>query len=494
MLLILTALLSLMLFGGCAEKPLSPGKTPDLAYTLSLNAMHPESVFVSIAISETYRGAEFILPFIYADNPIDSFSGFLVNDISLTDSTGIPAECPVYYVKNGPVNPGALEIHDNISFPVTMSYRIDVNAVNSNTSYGGPPLVFMDSEAAFLQGNYLFAVPYFEDLTDLWRTAFNASLTIENKSGRNMLGAVAQSAYSNAYELLFLQVILGAEIFASGSGKGQEFVICGFPSAEHSGSSMNHAAAQDFSEILEALVPVFGKSGAEQYTVLFHSIPGGLEGTNSFTCRYPHIDTDSTLPMVFAHEFIHEFLGIRCGEFDDPWWKEGCTNYLGYEVASRLDLISKDVLKNNFVRFLELNDEEKGIAPSDPYVRENLYFKKLYGIVYNKGGMISMLIDEKLRRATGNQVGLEAAAAALCRKYRAGAFTRNEMLEHFTGYGGCDISAILEAYADKPDSIKVQVLASSYDYLDSCGVFGDGIGRSSGKRAVIIPGKAVFPY
>jgi hypothetical protein len=204
-----------------------------------------------------------------------------------------------------------------------------------------------------------------------------------------------------------------------------------------------------------------------------------MEGTHSFISRYPHVDPDSTIAMVFAHEAYHHMIGIRCGDLDDPWWKEGTANYLGYAKSAELNLSKKSKVYDRFVRPSSLNDAEKGHSPSEEYVRENQYALKLYRLTYTKGGQISMLMDEAIRKATDNSITLHDATAELCKEYLHSAFNRGQFISHFRQYGECDISGIIEHYADTPDSIPPAILSHAFNYLDSCGAFGSGDPGSS---------------
>jgi hypothetical protein len=331
----------------------------------------------------------------------------------------------------------------------------------------------MSDLSAFLPGSHLFIVPSAPSLVETWRTPRDITLTLEVGDGMSVVGIPqASNSYRTVYELMFVQLALGTDMLAQGTGGGQPFGMYGLRGAEYSSSDQIESARQAFSLILADLMPIYGALQATSYPVIFHRIAGGMEGTHSFVCRWPHMDQDTIQAMILAHEAIHHVLGVRCGEWDDPWWKEGTTYYLGYAVATRLGLVSKGKIHHELTSDLDFSETEQHLAPSSEYVRDHLYVEELYNVVYRKGARIAMLMDLAVRMATGNRERLDEVTASLCRRFDGSAFRRAQFIEHFAQQSGADISSVLERFADAAGPVPKSLLADAFAKLDTLGAFG----------------------
>jgi hypothetical protein len=300
---------------GCSRNdPVSPDHTLALDYVLRVAAMHPDSISVGVTIGNLPANSSFILPFIYADNPIDSFSSPLVSSLSIIDANNSPVDFIQAEEMVGPVLTNVIRIPGQPLAPVTLTYAIRIDAIISDTAHGQGSLIMLDSNAGCILGNYLFAVPYSPSLVDIWRTPLNITLKVENTSGVELRGVPVSSSYRNAYELLFVQFFLGAETQGRGTGGGQAFNTYSFTGKEYPAEALNDAAVKAFTRILDEIIPIYGRLSQDEYAIMFHSISGGLEGANSFICSYPALNADSSMYMVLAHEAIHDRVDIACSE------------------------------------------------------------------------------------------------------------------------------------------------------------------------------------
>jgi predicted metalloprotease with PDZ domain len=83
-----------------------------------------------------------------------------------------------------------------------------------------------------------------------------------------------------------------------------------------------------------------------------------------------------------------------------------------------------------------------------------------------------MCLDLAVRQATGNGMRLDETIAALCRAYEHEAFNREQLVDHFHGLTGADITPILEQYADRAGVIPREVLDTTFTALEKLGAFG----------------------
>jgi predicted metalloprotease with PDZ domain len=202
---------------------------------------------------------------------------------------------------------------------------------------------------------------------------------------------------------------------------------------------------------------------------------GGLEGCYAFTIIEPWIvDFHGFFNMVVAHEAVHCWIGVRVGEHEDGWWKEGTTNYLGYQLAFRRGLCSRWLVEQTLLADLSKDLSVMQIPLSDALVRVGLYDTTMgmLGLVYTKGAQVSMLIDERLRRQSGGRSSIEGLCSYVVGQLDGGAFDRAAYLELVKRYSGIEIGDIYAQWVDSAGVIPNTLLASSWVSLLSMGAFG----------------------
>jgi hypothetical protein len=225
-----------------------------------------------------------------------------------------------------------------------------------------------------------------------------------------------------------------------------------------------------FSDILDAIWRRYGAFNDNQFTVGISPIGGGLEGTFSFIQIGP---SASSFCYVLAHEALHQFVGIRCGEYDDPWWKEGATTYLSYLIAIRLNLHNKEEFKKSITtRFINADSARFKIALSDQWLRANMFPSGIFGIVYDKGSQVMMLMDYEVRMASGNRYSIEDVSAYLVKRFDGSAFHRSDFMDAFRRFGKADVKDIFRMYVDSTASLSDSLLTFTFNALDSLGAFG----------------------
>ncbi len=454
--------------------PLPSESPPDFHYFVSIPNFSRDSIEIAMEITENAFPCTLLLPPVYADNPLDSVSAPLFTDLRITDaeSDAVPHRITSFPI--GPIeSPGVILSRPN-AFPVRVNYRLQLSALR-DTTRGRAKLTFMNQDEAYLQGNHLFAVPFEFTLPDLWRTRRHIRLSFSSLPPTDLYGIEQDGqSFKNVYELLFLQIILGGNVLYGNRVANQSFVFHAFDhSRPEQGTIPSRANA--FGIILKDIMDTYGTLYQSTYAITMHNIQGGLEGTNSFVLtpfragrKAYHWDV-----MVLTHEALHDFIGIECGDRNDPWWKEGTTFYLGYQVPVRHRLIPVDTLYNQFVTDLSSDSAVNQYAPSSDALRNDLFHKWLIGVAYSKGGQIAMLLDDALHRATDNEVTLYRFTAELVAECSGGAFTRGELIAGFAAYDAMDAAVnILHQYADQPGAIPVDTLEAAFGRLLQAGAFG----------------------
>jgi len=200
-----------------------------------------------------------------------------------------------------------------------------------------------------------------------------------------------------------------------------------------------------------------------------------MEGLFSFyMINWQGNDYATSVRAITAHEALHAWVGIRTGELDDPWWKEGTASYLGRVLAANMGL-PKDTLRPQVVKDLSPNPMTQSKALSDPYVRDHLYDKdtnvNCIVLVYDKGAQACMVLDKMLRQASYNTVTLFSKTGNLCSRYDHSAFSRAQFKTLLEENTGLDLTGFFALYVDSPGVIDTAVLSNTWHYVDSCGAF-----------------------
>jgi hypothetical protein len=466
-------LFALLLAGFGCNNALNPTEDkPELSYALHIPVCHPDSLSIAITVSQNGAYHSFALPYVYADNPVDSFIGPLYRELSAFDASGDSIGIAFSEERIGPRQTRVMHIPEQTKYPITISYVLQPNAVYSDNAARAMPLTYVNNHTGFLLGSHVFAIPYETDLVALWRNQRDIELSILTGDTIDVAGLPEPTVrLRNAYELLFVQVGIEPNLKVSGQAAGQPYALyAGLWDMYPDASRMRDAAAV-FESTLKPIVPRYGTLSAQPYPVFFGPIVGGLEGTYSFVCKNPEKDTDSVLAMIFAHETLHHWIGIRASDREDPWFKEGVTSYLGLAIPARLGWLSDTYLKNTLFKDVSFPDS-LFVAPSAPSLRSDLFVKGLNRIAYVLGAQIAMLIDLRVRVSTGNRAGLNSLTATLTHAYNGGAFSREQMIAHFS-HEGADIRDIFETYADNAAAIPDSITAQAFQKLDSLGAFGD---------------------
>ncbi|MFP4418060.1 MAG: hypothetical protein ACOC4C_02990 [Fibrobacterota bacterium] len=465
-----------------------------LSYTLDLPEMHPDSLTIRLTIYESSDAENgLVLPLVYFDNPLDSVAGPFIKGLTLIDADGSMLDTISRRQMVGPVLSTIISIPSDAHYPVTIQYGLDFDALTMRKGSFRMPQIHIDENSALLMGSYMFAVPYDSQLPHMWRQNRVISVNLDLPESETVRGVPSTNlTCQNVYELLFIQLALGAEFAGSGSGGHQPFEF--YQTDQTDGLKYDWAPVIDqYENILDSIIPLFGRLSEEPYNVFFHPISGGLEGTYSFFIFPPAEAHQSILPVVLAHETFHHTIGIRCGEYDDPWWKEGTAEYLGWVTAGICGYASIATIYNSLIGTYLTNETIDDYPPSSELLRPMIFFQSLYAIAYGKGGQISMLLDHAVREATNNTATLSSVTAQLVHRYDRRAFTRDQMVIHFFETARVDIRPVLERYADRANRIPGDVLDTTFRALARMRAFGQDTSTgflSQAKKTTVVQGQS----
>ncbi|HCW08743.1 MAG TPA: peptidase M61 [Cytophagales bacterium] len=229
--------------------------------------------------------------------------------------------------------------------------------------------------------------------------------------------------------------------------------------------------AENVKEVLMAQKEYLGgKLPVDKYAFMFYwtdkpvNSYGALEHSYSSMYYMPEQTIEQTKQQLrdfAAHEFFHIVTPltihseeIQFFDFNDPkmskhlWLYEGVTEYFAGNVQVKYGLITKErylaVLKqkmsiaDNFVDDVPFTDISKFTL--DKY--HDQYFN-----VYQKGALIGMCLDIKLRKLSGGKYGMQNLIFDLSKKYgKAQAFKDEELFDVITKLTYPEIGEFLKTY------------------------------------------------
>ena len=455
--------------------PPENASNPDLRYAVtfySLDSLHVHAEIRSTGATDSER---ILFPPFAADNPVivltkDNIHRLTVNGLPITQKLGsIPWNSDSVQQLSLSASSAGLVVDYDVTFPYAPS-----RSSHYNTMLPGDA----GSNRGYYRGQYIFCIPrYVWDDVGLWRHPVEAYASVDADGlGMAVTGAGnVLTALKTPYEVLFLQFAVNALDLPCAPSLKSDLSIVSLSSNAVPAPFVAVSCAA-FGAVDRLCLGFFPPHEAQKSLFIVDS-GSGLEGTYSFFLRYMvGADPAQWVPGIVAHECVHEWIGVRTGETDDPWWKEGTASYLGILLPYRLGILTdRQLLRKVMTTDLSANVVTQTISLSQPYVRQNLYgtdtATNCIGLVYEKGKQASMILDKILRQASGNTQTLLSKTGALCTRYDRGAFTRQQFLEVLQEGITADVAGFFSRYIDSPGVLDTALLISTYEWLDSAGAF-----------------------
>ena len=453
----------------CSSLTPTGNKEPaDYHYLITLTGLHEDSLTFSLSIQ---KPVSLTLPCHFFDNPLYTVSDDVIRDLLIIDADGSMLDTLCRLEKIGPVQNKVIELPQTASYPVTVTYKLNTAAYFSDSTTRLPPIQINDS-LMYLIGSTCFVLPYSPgSLVEFWRSPVQYSLEVQSKIP---VFGIPSSSFSCAttYELLFIQMISGKQPVAKSYAAGMEVSFFNFSNIDCS-SDDYLTVSTHFSGIMDVLSQKFGSFRGDTYTICFNMKGGGLEGSFGFTMLPPNTSTTNGFYEVLVHEALHNFIGIRCGDYDDPWWKEATATYLGMVIAVRQGLYVKESFREKITKEVYFADSSRFRIPlSDPWLRENMFPENVHALVYDLGAKVTMLLDLQIRIASENRYSIDDVTAYLTRHFDNAAFHRHDLLAAFQLHGNADISEIFSLYIDSTGTVpSEELLQQTYFKLDSLHAF-----------------------
>jgi hypothetical protein len=476
------------LYTGCSQTPLSPDKNQDgtLLYQVEIPDMDLDSVHIMLKIDAWEQGdsIRLIAPPVYADNPYLVQTGTNFCHFTVTDCESKPVACNFDSILVGSFNSLAISF-PVITGPVFIEYYVKF-LYETDSTHTYMPIPYIDQNSGYLQGNYLFIIPRVASNTaNIWRDNFDIQVFYSLGNDVSIFGDPDPLAtFSNPYQLMFststliASSIVNNQILFEGEASGQRFRCVNISPDKTFAANVITKTKNDFITILNDISPKFGIIDETPFTMITGiNYKIGLEGMFAFCCKDLHDnDVSGSISVCMAHEFMHAWIGVRVGDYEDPWWKEGTTSYLGHLITQRNKLAPRSTAKGSLLDSLAGSGNASGYALSDEEIRSILFYGDGIGhLVYGKGAQVSMLLDRRIRENTQYKTTLVTILAEFIRQFDGKSFTRNEYVSFINERSDCDVTDIFDQYVDTPGPIPGSVLRENYDSLEVNGVFGDTI-------------------
>lgn len=179
------------------------------------------------------------------------------------------------------------------------------------------------------------------------------------------------------------------------------------------------ANEEDFIElmqpIIESTTKYFGGSPKKKYLIVVNESSVITDGS-AFRTSFSQIikgkinkNSRTNWGHIMTHETIHLWNGhtiIPKGQ--DEWFKEGFTDYLTNILLIRTQIIDEPTFYKRFENVItryniirDLQQNKTSIKESGAHKNQNRY------LVYGGGALIGLGLDIEIRKATGNQKGLD---------------------------------------------------------------------------------------
>lgn len=254
--------------------------------------------------------------------------------------------------------------------------------------------------------------------------------------------------------------------------------------------------ADNIREILQAQRAYLGgKLPIDKYAFIFYfykgmsgsGASGALEHSYSSVYYLPEMSGDYLGQMVrdvAAHEFFHIVTPLsihseEIGDFDyiQPsmskhlWLYEGVTEYSAGHVQVKYGLMSPerylDVIRSKMIGAQQYNDTVPFTVMSKGCLDK---YKEQYGNVYEKGALIGMCLDIKLRSLSNGAYGVQELMRDLAKTYgKERSFKDDELLAQIVKLTYPEIGDFFKRYVTGSEKLPYsEILAlAGYDFKES---------------------------
>jgi hypothetical protein len=463
-----------------------PGGEVRLDYTVTAPDLPPSShsggpaacrVDIRIRAWPQGRPKIFQAPVYYGDNPVMPIRGIRAAEWTAADRRGNRVTVRDTLL-NGLALDGNFIVLGDSAFSI--SYAVDLDPKDPQRF--GIPMPGLGKGVDLIDGAYFFALPLLgDDYPSQWRTPGRFNLEFIAAPGRTLVGSDAKRSLATNYELMFLRAAWNPLQSKTFPMRNHEVTVY----ATSSGS----LDLDRFGSLFESYIRLAEDSLMPLPTFRYFAGENphfwGIEGIQGYWFKEEAKD----LPVVHMHELTHTFVGVYHGEYDDPWWKEGVTDYIGLLLSIQAGLIGDTAFAAEILNSYADLPSVKAHALSSAFLRNHLFgpmdsayvepfdAENYAGLVYGKGGQAAMILDRYLLEKSGGKASLYDLVRAMARGHGAG-FRRSDLVSETDRLAGGSSAVFLGDLLDRVSPLGVDSVDNTYKALRTLGRFGPGGGKS----------------
>jgi len=320
------------------------------------------------------------------------------------------------------VGEGTWEIQSATTGNFAIEYDIITEHGTENWDHCGgyDEVAYKTSEGLFFTGYSLFLIPDIPSLGDVKDVTVHFTLPKNWKASTPWIKTSKPNDFIVNNDLRFL---LNNCVFV-GNHYEKEIKIGDFELLFVLGNSMK-ASENDFIElmkpIIEATTKVFNGSPKKKYLIVVNESTAMTDGSafrNSFSQIIKgkvNKNSRTNWGHIMAHETIHLWNGhTLIPKEQEEWFKEGFTDYLTNILLTRTKIIDEPTFYKRFENVITKYNFSRDYLQNKLSVRESGINKNQNRyLVYGGGELVALGLDIEIRKATGNQKGLDDLFAGL---------------------------------------------------------------------------------
>jgi len=461
---------------GCLFDTSAPNPLTAHALAYRLEAGPGGVCRISVRIDAWPRGAPklFQAPVYYADNPVLPVPGLHASDLDIRDARGgkLAARDSV----SGTPADGNLILLPEAAH--AFSYAIDL--APSDPGRFGLPVPGLAPGVDAIDGAYFFVLPVVEEgVAARWRAPMRLSLDIMAQ-GRSLVGSDPHRDLNDPYELMFLRAALDPIRTLTVPIRGHQLTLYATSDTAFDMPLLAEIFANCLGAVEDSLMPI----PTDNYFIGEFPVFSGIEGIQGYWFKADGYQ----LPQVHTHELIHTFVGVYHGDLEDPWWKEGLTNYLGLLLPLQVGFINDSIFAAAALADLSDKAAVRDLPLSSPTIRTRLFIPLdsawndpqdplgFPDLVYGKGAQASMILDRWILEHSGGRKSVYDLVRVLARLPSPG-FTRSQLVAAAESVAGAPAEAFLTSLLDRPGAYPADSLRATYLALRAMGRFGPGGGK-----------------
>lgn len=417
----------------------------------------------------------FQAPIFYADNPVMPAPGYKAADLIVRDGAGNVLAARDTAIEGIGIDGNLIVLPPSAR---TFSYAVDL-APGDSLRFG-LPIPGTAEGTDLIDGAYFFLLPLLDrDFAAQWRTPATFTLEFAPIPGRTLVGTDAERTFADNYGMMFVRGAYDPVRSKTYPMGNHDVTIYATSNSAFDLDSFSVVLGKCLKVVEDSLLPL----PTRRYFAGENPQFWGIEGVQGYWFKAEA----ANLPDAHVHELAHTFVGVYQSDYEDPWWKEGVTDYLGRLLSVQTGLIGDTAFAANVLSLHDTLASARRYALSDPYIRGRLFpamdsaFVEhvapldLVGLVYGKGCQAAMILDRYILERSGGKRSIFDLIRALAREGTA--FHRSDLEASIDTLAGGSSSAFLHSLLDQAAPLGADSLAHTYSALRGLGRFGPEGGK-----------------